>query len=804
MSPTAESDASNDPIADPHHGHRSVRSLMVGVATLMAVTVGVVGAWLSVQDFRGARADAIVDTGFRARVAAEALGDSVAETSDLLSSLALQPTTLAVFALPEECQLAGGGATLFPEGHLDLIFATGDVFCSSTVDKGAPSGISAAGLAWFRDAMATDAIVISDPFDDPITGEPSLAIARRIPGADGAPAGLVVAVHHLGGVGEELADTYSAGRGFGFAVIDPDSGRIVASSIDASSVGGAAVGAPIAGEGRTSWPDGRERIVNGASIPGTSWVLLTAIDEKTAFADAWEDLRGRLLLLGLAVLVLLIGGMVIYRRIARPVNELTRAVEEATRSGAPAPVAVTGPREIAILVNDFNEMLATRGRYEAELAHRALHDELTGLPNRALLIDRLSAVLKRRGTEPGSIALLLLDLDRFKVINEGAGHEAGDEALRIIGSRLQTAIRPGDTVGRLGGDEFAVLCEDLHSREQVRAIAERMLAVVGERMEVGGDRFSFTASIGIATGPTGSSPYEMLRDADAAMSRAKERTDAGWLFFDESVRSHALTRQRLEADLRRALEQHEIEPWFQPEVDLETGDIVSFEALARWMHPKLGVQPPLTFIPIAEESGLILPLGLAMAHRAAEEAVAWRQAGFSRRVAVNVSAKQIAQPTFLASIEELLVGSGLAAEALVVEITESTLMQGTIAVEEVLTQVKGLGVKLSVDDFGTGYSSLAYLQRFPVDQLKIDRAFVRNIATAGGSRSLVAGMLAIAEALDISVVAEGVETPEQVAVLRSLGCRYAQGYLFGKPRPANEVVPLLRRDAGSVAASNAG
>lgn len=447
------------------------------------------------------------------------------------------------------------------------------------------------------------------------------------------------------------------------------------------------------------------------------------------------------------------------------------------------------------MVASFSDVTEQRTLQE-RLRYQAFHDSLTGLANRSLLRNRLEEVLLRN-KGANSIAVLFIDLDNFKYINDSLGHAAGDELIVEIGSRLRNSLRAGDMAARFGGDEFVVLMENLESPHFAIQVAERLLEGLREPFYISGREVFSTPSIGIAFSSGGyDHPDEMLRHADAAMYEAKRRGKARYEVFQLSMSASALHRLEIENDLRRALQKGEFFLHYQPKWDLDSDAIYGFEALVRWQHPQRGVVPPSEFIPIAEETGLIVPLGFQVLKRACLQARAW-SLGLERplTIAVNVSARQLQMPEIVPLVEQVLEESGLPPACLILEITESAIVERTGPMLDTLNSLKALGVKLAIDDFGTGYSSLAYLRAFPFDYLKIDRQFVSNVHEESGNGVIVSSMITLAHALNLRVIAEGAEQIEEVAHLRHLGCDLAQGYFFGKPMSPAEIERRLAATA---------
>ena len=434
-----------------------------------------------------------------------------------------------------------------------------------------------------------------------------------------------------------------------------------------------------------------------------------------------------------------------------------------------------------------------RHRKEEVTRHAALHDPLTGLPNRALALDRLAHALARRQREHIDVAVFVLDLDRFKTINDSFGHAAGDEVLLALAPRLTAAVRVTDTVARLGGDEFVVICPDVDAGRGVTEIAERLATAVSQPLVLDSGEHFFTVSTGIAlAGTRNDTPASLLGDADAAVYRAKDRGRGYYELFDEAMRTSAMARIRTETELRRALERDELEVHYQPVVDLATGRPVSTEALVRWAHPERGLIFPLEFISVAEETGLIAELGLQVLEQACRQTAAWQQQldpGIG--VSVNVSGRQAVNPTFPAQVAAIVERSGLRAGTLALEITETVLMEEADSADTVIDTFAEHGLTLALDDFGTGYSSLSRLKRFPLDVLKIDRSFVSGIESNIDDRAIVKATIDMAHAVGLTVVAEGVETREQEETLRGFGCDRAQGFLYARPQPAAAITDVL-------------
>ncbi|MGQ0538587.1 MAG: putative bifunctional diguanylate cyclase/phosphodiesterase [Gemmatimonadaceae bacterium] len=446
--------------------------------------------------------------------------------------------------------------------------------------------------------------------------------------------------------------------------------------------------------------------------------------------------------------------------------------------------AAGGVTRLIAIVQDVTE----RKRLEAQLAHQAYHDPLTELANRSLFRDRVEHALARAARHSERVAVLFLDLDDFKKVNDGLGHDNGDRLLRAVATRLLNATRGADTVARLGGDEFAVLLENVREEQDATIVASRIINSLAAPFILQQKMITVTASMGIARAFEGEGGEELLRNADVAMYAAKARGKGRYMMFAPAMHHALVNRLSTEADLRDAVARGEFRVLFQPIVDLDEEHVVACEALVRWEHPERGVLSPDAFIRLAEETGLIVPIGNWVMHEATRQAAAWPPHPTSGRrpyVTVNISGKQLLHNDFVASVEDALRGAGLDPTNLVLEITEGTLLDHAEATTERLIQLKALGVRLAIDDFGTGYSSLSYLQRFPIDILKIDKSFVDGIVRGGNQAALARTIILLGDSLALRTVAEGIETDAQRSMLRDLGCHLGQGFLYAEPlRPA--------------------
>jgi len=437
-----------------------------------------------------------------------------------------------------------------------------------------------------------------------------------------------------------------------------------------------------------------------------------------------------------------------------------------------------------------------RKQWEAKLVHTAFHDPLTDLPNRLLFLDRLGLCVSRTKRHQNYLfAVLYVDLDRFKMINDGMGHVVGDHLLVQVGRRLQSCLRVTDTVSRIGGDEFAVLMDDIKHFSDVTRAVERIRDQLLLPLKLDGHEVFTTASIGIALSSTGyQNAEDFLRDADTAMYRAKALGEGRHQIFDKSMHEQAVRLLKLETDLRRAIERKELRLHYQPIMSLHTGLLAGFEALVRWQHPDDGLLSPAEFIPVAERSQLIIPITQSVLQEACSQARIWRSqlpADFPFSISVNLPAKYLAKPDWVQEISALMAENGLPPEFLALEITESEIMEDPASFSIALSHLNELGVKTYIDDFGTGYSSLKYLANLPVHALKIDRAFVSNLDVDERNSAIVRSVVSLAHNLGLQVIAEGVETSHQLEYLKALKCQYGQGFLFSRPGDSEQATQFL-------------
>ena len=438
-------------------------------------------------------------------------------------------------------------------------------------------------------------------------------------------------------------------------------------------------------------------------------------------------------------------------------------------------------------VSSISRDITERLEMAARLTQQALHDPLTGLPNRLLIIDRLEQALGRSGRGLGLVGVLYLDLDRFKLINDGLGHAAGDELLRVVARRVEGAVRSSDTVGRLGGDEFVAVCDGLQTEAELMALVQRIDTALAQPCLLGEEEVFVGASVGVAIGDGTEGSEELIRRADEAMYQAKRSGRGRYEVFREGLRAQAAERLQTERDLHRALDAGELRLHYQPVIELATGRIAGVEALIRWEHPVRGLLGPDDFIDLAEDNGLITPIGIWVINEACRQAARWRNAepeklsAFS--VAINLSAHQLKHSGLSAVVDDALRSTGITPSSIAFELTESTLMDAEGPTLAELRKLKELGVEIGTDDFGIGYSSLTYLKRFPVDFFKVDRSFVAGLGREREDEAIVDALVCLGRGLGLRVIAEGVENSEQLGRLEALGCKFAQGFFFARPQP---------------------
>ena len=754
----------------------SVRGHLVVIVVAVVVVFLGIGAVLGRETWQNSKTSAKSEADYLAAFGAREVADSAAVALGQAKSIAANPAAAPLLSDPATCTL-DFKLMLFPDSHLDLVRPDGAVACSSA--DLSPAGSTHAGAGWLAQTEPGQA---SEIFVDGVTGLPSIAFVAPVHDQDRL-VGSVAVVIPTAAIAQVLGDTYGGPRHYAFALVDTGPGLLLSSSrgLSQESSPRPTAADPLPGYLSSSVP-----------VNGTTWTLVAGGDPQTVLESTrWVLVRCGLL--GGCVLLVLIGSMVIVnRRIGRPLRQLTRAVGGTGTRLAVALASIEGPAEIEQLAMKFKAVIADRDTYELQLSHQALHDPLTGLANRALLVERLTDALERARRQRALVAVLFIDLDRFKMINDSLGHDLGDTILITAARRISDLVPAGGTLARFGGDEFVVVVE-VDDDQQLQRLVDQLLAGIVAPIETDAVVVRVTASIGVATSTPGRRAVDLIRDADNAMYAAKEAGRDRAERFTSHLHDRAAARLTLATEFRVALARGELHLMYQPKVELATGHIVGVEALLRWDHPTLGSVPPSTFIPIAEETDAIIRVGEFVLEEACRQTMDWRANGAELTIAVNVSGRQLNDGGLPLQVATALALSGLPPELLYLELTETLLMTDTLVTQRSIEQLRTLGVRLSIDDFGTGYSSLAYLHRFPVDELKIDRSFISDLTSSTQPAPLVSAMVAMGKALGLEIVAEGVETLEQAAQLRALGCDSAQGYLFAKPQFPEAIPALLER-----------
>jgi diguanylate cyclase (GGDEF)-like protein len=781
----------------PRRKSLPVLTYLVLIFGASVLALGGLVATTTVASFNSERRRVVTSLRAGAELAVATLSDEQDQTAAFLGPIAAQPAVRALDPARCDAAFAGLASLIGTFGHLHLLSAEADEICSLHpvgLGEGHPP------VDWAAVLPQPGQAVPDKPTTDPVTGKLSRILVMPVQG-DGGRTGYLVTVIFLDGLAWSGIDV-PASLPKESVIVELDSARsvVLQTSDEARPLGGrgtagTGLARPGSARGRLiDWFDGQQRFALEVAVRGSDHHLVVAVPPGVLTGAAQEHLRRNLLLGAVASLLLAALGLLLHRRLARPMRRITSAIRHAGSGRDEVWAPLDGPAELGEMAHAFNEMLAERRSREADLRHRATHDVLTGLPNRAALADALSQCLD----EGRPAAVLFMDLDRFKLVNDTHGHPVGDALLIALGQRLATAVRPQDTVARFGGDEFVILCPGVVDEEVAVQIAHRMSGTMADVFLVEGHELFLTGSVGVTIGRPSDNPEDLLRDADNAMYRAKEQGRPGYAFFDAGMRDRSRRRLELEQELHFALERQELRLVYQPVFDTLTGGVVGAEALLRWDSPR-GPISPAEFIPIAEETGLVIPIGEWVLRMACRQAAAWRREfGRGLPVSVNIAARQLTRPGLATQVLMALGEAGAEPDDLVLEITEHGVLEDFAAAFRHLQEVRALGVRVAVDDFGTGWSSLSYLQRLPVDELKIDRSFVATLGVEGPSMAIVGALVSLAHGLGLTVVAEGVETEEQLAELRRLGCDSVQGYLLARPAPPEVVgvdVAVDRRHA---------
>ena len=770
-------------------GGAGIGAYLAAIFAVCLLSLGAIIGYSARSAFQRERGRAVGQVQSTAQFAAAGLSSQLNTLPTFLRAIAVEPAVTA--SDPAACDDTLASYRRFGLGFVSLVSAGGRVVCTSEPGLASvPDPYS--GQAWFGRALQgrdVDGTVISNP----LTGRPAFVEAVPVGGATSAQAAPAVLVATLDPAFLSLgAQAPLRAPDTQLLVLDPGRHLVLsASGSDQRFVGRALGGTSLARRvsGVTAaGPDGVSRIYAEAPVAGVGWHVVAGVPSARALAAAWTELW-RNLGLGAAMLAVVAAlGLQLRRRISRPLRSLTSTIERSGKDGPDVCAPVEGPAELARVAEAFNTMLQERREFEAFLSHLACHDALTNLPNRSLLVDRLARQLAddATGREERTLVVAFLDLDRFKLINDTYGHSFGDHMLTLLAARLEAAVSDDELVGRFGGDEFVVISSAL-GRDPTD-LAERVSAALAQPFDVDGQEIFLSGSVGIATSASGRDPERLLAEADAAMYRAKDK-GRPYAVFDAGMRSTAAARLSIEAGLHRAVERSELVLHYQPAVRLADGALSGVEALVRWHRPGEGLVPPADFIPVAEQTGLIVPIGAWVLEEACRQLAVWREelTAHGLTVAVNVSARQLSHAGFPAFVRRVLDSTGLPASALTLEITESALIDDVGHGAATLAALREMSGGVAVDDFGTGYSSLSYLQQYPVDELKIDRSFISRLGATIEGEAILRSLIDLGHSLGMTVVAEGVELADQLLSLRRMGCDVAQGYYISRPVPAPEL-----------------
>ena len=758
----------------------SVRTYLVVIVAAAFVAVAIASGYGFVWSAGAASDDALDAMTLQAERVAAVAASGVASAQESVAGLAAQPGLREVFTRPEDCSLSATDGLRF-----DLVGPDGSVACSSDAAPAVVAPGVHAGSDWLERALRSPELALDWDATDAATGARAIAVTAPLDKTEPA-AGAIAMFVAVPGLARTLARDYASSRAVSFTIVDRGTGAVVSTSEAGTGAGAFPSGAP---EGDWKGVDGTRRFFASAAIDGSDWSVFAGVRRSAVLADARGTLVRHLLVGLIALLVLAAAAWMLNRRVAGPLRRVIEAVSRAGREPDGARVAEEGTAELVTLAREFNAMLDVRAGHEAQLRFQATHDPLTGLPNAVLLADQLAEAL---AAGADGIAVFCIGLDRLDLVTDGFGHAAGDRVVVEVAARLAEAVEPEATLARFNAAEFVVLGTGVDP-DGVDTVAQCLLRCLEQPFRGPAAGIVVKGAVGVTRAGAGATtPEQLLREADSAMREARV-TGRGWMVFDRAMQARATKHLEVEHDLWQALRRDQLRVHYQPLLEIGTGRIVAAEALVRWEHPERGPVPPLEFIPIAEETGQVGAIGGLVLQRACAQAAMWARAGYPLRVSVNVAVSQLRDPAFPEEVERSLAHARLAPERLCLEITESSLMRETGQGSAELARLKLLGVDLSMDDFGTGYSSLSYLHDLPVDELKIDRSFIGRLGRAGRDRHLVEAIVGMAQALDLTVVAEGVETEEQLQFLGELGCELAQGYLFAPALTADALLALLKR-----------
>lgn len=542
---------------------------------------------------------------------------------------------------------------------------------------------------------------------------------------------------------------------------------------------------------------GTQYQIIGTIIQPMGWTYLNLIPTEEIVAPLREMLTRLILIITLMVILIsILINTSVRRMIAKPVQKLVERTRMLAEGKKAEPVVSWGSNELTELGNALDNMYEKLDDDKKQISFLAKHDELTELPNRNLLGDRLAVAITNAKRLKSKVAILFIDLDQFKVVNDSFGHQLGDKLFKIVADRLSSLLRQEETLSRFGGDEFVVVLPHISGEVNVSDKAEKLLSVIQQPYYLDGIELNLSASIGISLYPDDSKySEELIQYADTAMYESKTLGRNTYQFYTAQIREKVLRKHTVEEALRKALADNQFELFYQPKVDLKTKKVFGMEALLRWKHPEMGMVSPVEFIPLAEETGLIVDIGDWVLEQACRDAKCWNsEFPWVTNMAINLSARQFNQENFIEKVGGILNKTGVNHSLIELEITESMLMENVDKAVKTLAELRGLGLSISIDDFGTGYSSLSYLKHLPADVLKIDRSFIQDITTNSADKAIIRSILALADNLHLKVVAEGIENVDQDNALTGMNCDYAQGYYFSRPLPAGELTNLLSRN----------
>jgi len=761
---------------------RKARGIRAYISWIFVVSISVfvlLGGLFAVGDLKAARERGRVDASLAAAIAADSVNAAATETTTWMSQGPQWSALLLSIGCSFPEQDGATNASLLDFSALHVLNGDGRIICSSV-----PGALERSGA--YRDASwvggSVHAPLFSAPFPDPLLGQDAFAFAAPIPLPNGS-SGTIAAIIPTATITKRLAAQFGGRLDTSFTLVDARTGGLIASSMGTTLSGQLPAVRP--GAEGIAWIDGVDRIYGSAVIPAFDWRLFAGVRESAALAGAWNGILHTLAIVLAGLLVAGLAAAIVYRRVARPLLRLQESIAEASEAATPQPVSLDGPAEVASVAGRFNELIERRVHLEDRMRRAAYEDELTGLATRAMLTDRLDAIARSRpNARPG---LFLISLDRFDQARETFGHRVGDQVIHDAANRLRVLTNEGALVARFGEASFAVLLPEVKSSDDLVRLCGMVVAEFSAPFEVNAGWIELGARIGIAgRRPLECSSDAMIGDALIALAEAR-RTGQPYRFFDGSLRQRTENEAEIEQQLGGAIEHGELFLQYQPIFDLDERRTLGAEALIRWQHPDRGVLEPADFLHVAERSGLMPRIDRFVAAAAIQQAATWHDEGRPVPISFNLSAAGIWEVETRNAIEHAIAFTGVPAKLLTVELTEGALIGESHVVRETLDRLRDAGMAIAIDDFGTGFSSLAYLRRFPIDQLKIDRSFINELGSTKGA-ALTGAILGIAEALELRVVAEGVETEAQASALQRLHCHRAQGFLFSRPVAADRFV----------------